>query len=721
MNAVVSSAVFSARKVIFVVLLMAVPAFAGITEYALTSGSHPSHITSGPDGALWFTEPGTDKIGRITTSGTVTEFALGTGSGPFAIVAGADGALWFTEKSADKIGRITTGGTVTEFSLATGAQPRGIAAGPDGNLWFVEFGANKIGRITTSGTLSEFSPLSANSGLEDITAGPDGNLWFTESNTTRVGRITTAGSLAEFDRGIGNTPHQIAAGPDGNLWATITFPSPTTSPQFSLNPVPTTGSFAVENIQNLNYNALRITTGPDGNLWITETGADIIGRVTPAPISPSSAAVAPTTEFLIPTSNSGALDITTGPDHNLWLTESIADKIGMLVPPKYSFLPIQYTSNPINPVEGKSASGDTAFLNDQTGLGTGNYTTTIDWNDGSPTDNGVFAGSPPKFTVTSTHTYKEEGVFNPTIRLHDVADNIDSVAYSYLNIPDAVITLVPASTLTVVQGMPLNAVVASFTDPDSFDNASSYTAGVVFIDGCSFVGIHGLCPPSPSTIAAGGTAGSYNVASSHTFNGNGTFQVATSVNGQVGPVFTTINVTPATFALQLSSASTAIKAGQSANFTINLMPTSGAINGQVSFSCSNLPALSNYNFSPPSLTPGTNGGSTTLTITTTAPILASLAPSGDKHNSLPLYALALPILGLAGTLRMRRRAAGLLLVLALLGLAVGCGGGHSMTSNPQPQPGTPTGTFIVTVTGTANVPSQTVVVQQSAVIQLQVQ
>jgi hypothetical protein len=44
---------------------------------------------------------------------------------------GPDGALWFTEMGAGKIGRITVSGTFTEFSLpATASSPEGITAGP---------------------------------------------------------------------------------------------------------------------------------------------------------------------------------------------------------------------------------------------------------------------------------------------------------------------------------------------------------------------------------------------------------------------------------------------------------------------------------------------------------------------------------------------------------------------------------------------------------------
>ncbi len=78
--------------------------------------SSPRQIAAGPDGALWFTDLGGNKIGRITTAGKITEFAIPTvGSWPGGIAAGPDGALWFTEL-AGRIGRVTTAGAITEFA-----------------------------------------------------------------------------------------------------------------------------------------------------------------------------------------------------------------------------------------------------------------------------------------------------------------------------------------------------------------------------------------------------------------------------------------------------------------------------------------------------------------------------------------------------------------------------------------------------------------------------
>jgi hypothetical protein len=50
-----------------------------------TAGSMPADITVGPDGAMWFTESATNKIGRITPGGAITDYASYAGGKPQAI------------------------------------------------------------------------------------------------------------------------------------------------------------------------------------------------------------------------------------------------------------------------------------------------------------------------------------------------------------------------------------------------------------------------------------------------------------------------------------------------------------------------------------------------------------------------------------------------------------------------------------------------------------
>src|SRR5258708_5049885 len=125
-----------------------------------TSPESANGITAGPDGALWFTNPGNNTIGRITTLGKVTDYA-GKGIGnTWVITAGPDRALWAGNWDTHSISRITTAGKVTTFP-GTANTPTGIAAGL-GYLPYTNWAApSSIGRITTSGTSTSFTAAGA--------------------------------------------------------------------------------------------------------------------------------------------------------------------------------------------------------------------------------------------------------------------------------------------------------------------------------------------------------------------------------------------------------------------------------------------------------------------------------------------------------------------------------------------------------------------------------
>jgi streptogramin lyase len=237
-----------------------------VTEYPVTlpHAFNSGAITTGPDGALWFTANSgffnPRKIGRVDTAGNTVSYDLywsgkccaGPDSGPYGIAAGADGTLWFT--AGRDIARITTNGAAQLMaSSGPGFFANGmIAAGPDGNLWFVDSEGNQIYR-TTGGSTAGFPIPTANSGPHGIAAGPDGNLWFTERAGNKIGRITPTGVITEFPLPTANaSPTDIARGPDGAMWFTenvgtttppdLTAVSPSSGPAAGGTPITLTGS-----------------------------------------------------------------------------------------------------------------------------------------------------------------------------------------------------------------------------------------------------------------------------------------------------------------------------------------------------------------------------------------------------------------------------------------------------------------------------------------------
>jgi len=297
-----------------------------INQFPLTSDIQPLGIAAGPDGNLWYAvfgdgNPGTSKVGRITTAGTITEFVLPDTSRPIGIVAGPDGAMWFAESAwysaFSSIGRADPAtfpalSSVTHFTtgLTALANPHGICVGPDNNLWFSERNNNAIGRITTGGVVTEF-PIGATSAtLLGIVAGPDGNLWFSDSGTnSSIGVMSTSGSIVKRINTptVGGHPSGITVGPDGRIWFV----------EFDGSKVGVMATSATLPADITEYTTptatpYRIVSGPDGALWFTENNngpGGKIGRIT------TFGTITETTVL------AGPYGIALGPDRAIWFTE----------------------------------------------------------------------------------------------------------------------------------------------------------------------------------------------------------------------------------------------------------------------------------------------------------------------------------------------------------------------------------------------------------------
>lgn len=83
----------------------------------------PAVIVPGQEGALWFTNSG--GIGRCSLTGVITQFSWSTAGtdDPQGAARGPDGAVWFTEYGSNKIGRIDVEGAVTTYTIPTAASP----------------------------------------------------------------------------------------------------------------------------------------------------------------------------------------------------------------------------------------------------------------------------------------------------------------------------------------------------------------------------------------------------------------------------------------------------------------------------------------------------------------------------------------------------------------------------------------------------------------------
>ena len=210
----------------------------GFTEWPTNDPDQiPWDIAVGPDGNVWLTldlssSVLTTSIGRLNpATGAIQEFPVPAANTFLeGICAGPDGALWFTEYGAGKIGRITTAGVATDFTIPTAnSLPVAIVTGPDGNLWFTEWATGQVGRITPSGTVTEFpTPLTH---LQDIAPGPDGRVWFTANSASTVAAITKQGVVTQYPMLSTQYAENIALGSDHAVWYTErTMPQSSSAP-----------------------------------------------------------------------------------------------------------------------------------------------------------------------------------------------------------------------------------------------------------------------------------------------------------------------------------------------------------------------------------------------------------------------------------------------------------------------------------------------------------
>lgn len=180
-----------------------------VTCYTLPGGQNdaqPTGLALGPDGNVWFIEwngvcsaggGSYNSIGKITPEGVVTTYDVGLhGNSVYGIAAGPDGRIWFTDPGGcdgytSRIGAIDTDGS--SYTYYSAGLPAGVAAivnGGDGNLYFGSYTANQMGRITTAGVASVWDIPSISDPpfvVDDMVVGPDDNIWFVDSAGNYVG------------------------------------------------------------------------------------------------------------------------------------------------------------------------------------------------------------------------------------------------------------------------------------------------------------------------------------------------------------------------------------------------------------------------------------------------------------------------------------------------------------------------------------------------------
>jgi hypothetical protein len=211
--------------------------------------------------------------------------------------------------------------------------------------------------------------------------------------------------------------------------------------------------------------------------------------------------------------------------------------------------------------------------------------------------------------------------------------------------------------------------------------------------------------PCGSTLAAGASC---NVNVTFTAPAAGSFSATLSVadNAAGSPQTDALSgsgLNPADFSVSVTPASQTVLPGASTTFAVTVSSVGGTFTNPVALTVSGLPAGATGTFSSPSVTPGSTGAPSTLTVQT-----SSSTQQTARNTAWPLAAPVLAAVGLffvPGKRRRRWIALGVLLLASLGTLTAlsGCGGGFRFVQTPQ--------TYTLTVTGTSGEDAHSTTVQ----------
>jgi streptogramin lyase len=285
-------------------LLYARPAHADLTalsrglrtEYAVPGG--PLNIAVEAPGRIWFTAPEEDAIGQLVVTSALNDpittyvvnfIVLEPGSDPYDIEF-LDGAIYFTERGGNRIGRIDVAThELTRFDIPTpNSAPTGIDAAPNGTLWFTEREGKKLVNFDPqSGTFVEYPFVGSvfagrNVLARDVAVQDDDVIWFTGPTVNTVfAYYVSLGQFFDVPTGADSRPNNITIDSIGRAWIT--------TEQSSRVGRYAPGTLALWSWRNTHV----ANSGPAGlvfrnngstwDIWYAQNNVGLVGRLTVSP------------------------------------------------------------------------------------------------------------------------------------------------------------------------------------------------------------------------------------------------------------------------------------------------------------------------------------------------------------------------------------------------------------------------------------------------------
>ena len=255
-------------------------------EYPLkTPNSGPHGLTADKDGNIWFTAISGGYVGKLNPkTGEIDEYrpANGVEIDPHTPVFDHDGILWFTNEETNYIGRLDPKtGKITLTKVPTShAVPYGIVVLQNNTPIFCEFGSNKLASIDPhTMKITEYTLPAAGAHPRRIALAPDGTIYYTDYARGYLGHFDpSSGKLLKewmSPGGAESNPYGIAVTKDGEVWYSESGVHPNTLVQFD----PKTEKFSTQAIPSGGGVVRNMVATPDQRLYLACSGVNKVAVV----------------------------------------------------------------------------------------------------------------------------------------------------------------------------------------------------------------------------------------------------------------------------------------------------------------------------------------------------------------------------------------------------------------------------------------------------------
>lgn len=181
---------------------------------ATSAGMDPHALSLTSDGTLYFSDATTNKVRKVSTSGTISAVFTATAAAPTGIVALDNGDVIYNEYSTNvRLKKWTASNSAITFfsnSTPTFSSPRGLITDAAGNYYVTEAQNHYLYKVSSSGVGTLLAGTgtanttgdggaatsAALNGPGDIGVDQSGNIFFTELFGNVLRKINTSGTIS---------------------------------------------------------------------------------------------------------------------------------------------------------------------------------------------------------------------------------------------------------------------------------------------------------------------------------------------------------------------------------------------------------------------------------------------------------------------------------------------------------------------------------------------